>query len=50
MSAKAKAKPHYVNNRDFSEAVMDYAVRSQKAKAKDKRNNFSFIIMVILRV
>ena len=37
MSAKAKAKPHYVNNRDFSEAVMDYAVRAQKAKAKDKK-------------
>lgn len=34
MSAKAKAKPHYVNNRDFSEAVMDYAVSAQKAKEK----------------
>jgi hypothetical protein len=37
MSAKAKAKPHYVNNRDFSEAVMNYAVRAQAAKAKDKK-------------
>ena len=37
MSAKAKAKPHYVNNRDFSEAVMDYATRAQKAKAKDEK-------------
>lgn len=35
MSAKAKAKPHYVNNRDFSEAVMAYAVKAQKAKLKD---------------
>jgi len=34
MSAKAKAKPHYVNNRDFSEAVMDYAVSAQKAREK----------------
>ena len=25
MSAKAKAKPHYVNNKDFSQAVCDYA-------------------------
>ena len=37
MSAKAKAKPHYVNNRDFSEAVMDYATKAQKAKSKDKQ-------------
>jgi hypothetical protein len=37
MSAKAKAKPHYVNNRDFSEAVMDYAISARKAKLKDKQ-------------
>ena len=37
MSAKAKAKPHYVNNRDFSEAVMDYAISARKAKSKDKQ-------------
>lgn len=36
MSAKAKAKPHYVNNRDFSEAVMDYAISVRKAKKKDQ--------------
>jgi len=36
MSAKAKAKPHYVNNRDFSEAVMDYATKANQAKAKNK--------------
>ena len=36
MSAKAKAKPHYVNNRDFSEAVMDYATKANKAKAQNK--------------
>ena len=35
MSAKAKAKPHYVNNRDFSEAVMKYAISARDAKAKD---------------
>jgi len=37
MSAKAKAKPHYVNNRDFSEAVMDYAISAREAKAKDTK-------------
>lgn len=37
MSAKAKAKPHYVNNRDFSAAVMDYAISARKAKSKDKQ-------------
>jgi len=37
MSAKAKAKPHYVNNRDFSEAVMNYAISARKAKSKDKQ-------------
>jgi len=35
MSAKAKAKPHYVNNRDFSEAVMKYAISARDAKAKN---------------
>jgi len=35
MSAKAKAKPHYVNNRDFSEAVMTYAISARDAKAKN---------------
>ena len=37
MSAKAKAKPHYVNNRDFSEAVMTYAISARDAKAKDTK-------------
>jgi hypothetical protein len=37
MSAKAKAKPHYVNNRDFSEAVMEYAISARDAKAKDTK-------------
>lgn len=32
----AKNKAHYVNNRDFSEAVYDYAVEVQEAKSKDK--------------
>lgn len=36
MSAKAKAKPHYVNNRDFSEAVMDYAISVRKANQKNQ--------------
>ena len=36
MNMKAKQKPHYVNNREFSEAVYDYAVIAQKAKAESK--------------
>jgi hypothetical protein len=36
MSAKAKAKPHYVNNRDFSEAVMDYAISVRKANQENQ--------------
>ena len=37
MNMKAKQKPHYVNNREFSEAVYDYAVLAQAAKAKEER-------------
>ena len=37
MSAKAKAKPHYVNNRDFSEAVMKYAISARDAKEKNTK-------------
>ena len=33
---KPKDKPHYVNNREFSEAVYDYALESTKAKSKNK--------------
>ena len=33
---KPKDKPHYVNNREFSEAVYDYALASTKAKSKNK--------------
>ena len=33
---KPKDKPHYVNNREFSEAVYDYARESTKAKSKNK--------------
>ena len=29
-------KAHYVNNREFSEAVYDYAVSLKEAKAQDK--------------
>ena len=36
MNMKAKQKPHYVNNREFSEAVYDYAVLAQEAKAKEE--------------
>jgi len=34
---KPKEKPHYVNNREFSEAVYDYALLAHKAKAKNKQ-------------
>ena len=37
MKMKAKQKPHYVNNREFSEAVYDYAVLAQEAKANDQK-------------
>ena len=33
---KPKDKPHYVNNREFSEAVYDYALAATKAKSKNK--------------
>ena len=36
MSIKPKEKPHYVNNKEFSEAVMDYAISCRTAKEKDK--------------
>jgi len=36
MSAKAKAKPHYVNNRDFSEAVMAYAIEANKYRERNQ--------------
>jgi hypothetical protein len=32
---KPKEKPHYVNNRDFSEAVYNYAKKSLQCKADD---------------
>ena len=35
MSIKPKEKPHYVNNKEFSQAVMDYAVECRDAKAND---------------
>ena len=28
---KPKEKPHYVNNKEFSQAVMDYAVEAHTA-------------------
>ena len=33
---KPKEKPHYVNNKQFSEAVMDYAISCREAKEKNK--------------
>ena len=32
---KPKEKPHYVNNKEFSQAVMDYAVEARSAREKD---------------
>mgnify|MGYP001312682308 CR=1 FL=1 len=34
---KPKEKPHYVNNKEFSQAVMDYAVECKDAKANDSQ-------------
>ena len=33
---KTKEKPHYVNNRDFSEAVVEYCTEAQKSKSEGK--------------
>ena len=35
---KPRDKPHYVNNRDFSYAVVDYVTASNEAKAKGEKN------------
>lgn len=34
--SKAKQKPHYVNNKDFSQAVVDYCTNLQSAKSAGK--------------
>ena len=34
---KPKDKPHYVNNREFSEAVMDYAIKARDCRQKEKK-------------
>lgn len=33
---KPKEKPHYVNNRNFSEAVVEYCTEAQKSKSEGK--------------
>lgn len=33
---KPKEKPHYVNNRDFSEAVVEYCTEAQRSKSEGK--------------
>ena len=35
---KPRDKPHYVNNREFSYAVVDYVTASNEAKAKGEKN------------
>ena len=35
---KPRDKPHYVNNRDFSYAVVDYVTESNKAKEAGTKN------------
>ena len=37
MATKAKAKPHYVNNKEFSQAVMDYAVECRDLREQNKQ-------------
>lgn len=34
---KPKEKPHYVNNREFSEAVVEYCTEAQKSKSEGER-------------
>ena len=36
MVTEAKKKPHYINNRDFSLAVVDYVTSANEAKEKNK--------------
>jgi len=36
MKVKAKAKPHYVNNADFSKAVVEYVSTAQLAKVNEE--------------
>ena len=36
MAIEAKKKAHYINNREFSLAVVDYVSSANKAKEKDK--------------
>ena len=38
MATKPKEKPHYVNNREFSLAVVEYCTRVQEAKANGDPN------------
>lgn len=49
---KAKDKPHYVNNKDFSQAVVDYCLDLQKAR--DNSNNLpvvtNYIAQCFLRI
>jgi len=49
---KAKDKPHYVNNREFSEAVVEYCLDLQSAR--DKGNNLpivtNYIAQCFLRI
>jgi hypothetical protein len=40
---KPKERPHYVNNRDFSEAVYDYVLTLNDAKEKETANTSSEI-------
>ena len=35
---KPREKPHYVNNRQFSYAVVDYVTEAQEAKKKGEKN------------
>lgn len=34
---KPKEKPHYVNNKEFSQAVVDYCTKAKEAKSKGER-------------
>ena len=34
---KAKLKPHYVDNKKFLQAMVDYRLKCQKGKRKEKK-------------
>ena len=41
---KPQEKPHYVNNKEFSLAVVDYCEKAEKAKNRNQKKCQSYLI------